>query len=58
MEVVDLVHAGDRILVFTPSACYALGGTEENPSLESVDLLLGVQKAILPSFRFLDLVFG
>jgi hypothetical protein len=54
MEVVDLVHAGDRILVFTPSACYALGGTEENPLLESVPLTSNTAPSThAPLFRFL-----
>ena len=32
-EIVDLVRAGNRILVFTPFACFGLSMLEENPAL-------------------------
>lgn len=53
MEIVDLVRAGDRILVFAPSACYALGGTEETQALEPVPLRSNAAPlSRVPLFRF------
>jgi hypothetical protein len=53
-DIVDLVHTGSSILVFTKHACFRLEGAKDNPLLEAMPLVSAippVERA--PFFRLL-----
>lgn len=54
LEIVDMVQTDDRILAFTPYACYAVSGSDTMPALAQVSLTTGSAPSDrAPLFRFL-----